>query len=129
MAIISDANLYQIELFWGVLNVVFGLLGLFFVYRWGVTLMSTDDDVRRVLMGEPFFTWFGGNEDVILIFAAGYLGFKLLYIVITTARWELDMEKTRRRLYGVRHEAAEKKQKQVERQEYISGVNDDGFTS
>lgn len=100
--VFRDDTLYQIELFWGVLNVIFGLIGLYFVYRWGVTLLSTDDSVRRILMGEPFFTWFASNDSVILIFASAYLGFKLLYMIITTARWEINMEHTRRKLINAR---------------------------
>lgn len=102
MPFFSDETLYQIELFWGVLNVAFSLLGLYFVYRWGVTLLSTDDEVRKILMGEPFHTWFSSDDKVILWFAAAYLGFKLLYIVISTARWEINMEHTRNRLFSVR---------------------------
>ena len=124
--LISDEYLYEIELFWGVLNVVFGILGLYFVYRWGVTLLATSDDVRRVLMGEPFFTWFASNDELITIFAASYLGFKLMYILITTARWEINMEKTRKRLFGIRKQKAlipaakAQEQKQVEVSIYAS---------
>lgn len=114
MGWLSDEYVYELQLFWGVLNVIFGLLGLYFVYRWGVTLLATDDSVRRVLMGEPFFTWFASSDSFILIFAAAYLGFKLMYILITTARWEINMEHTRRRLMGARRSRHER-ERQVER--------------
>ncbi len=104
--LISDEYLYEVELFWGVLNVIFGILGLYFVYRWSVTLLATDDDIREILVGEPFYSWFAKDEKVITFFAAAYLGFKLMYILISTARWEMDMEKTRKRLFGVRKQKA-----------------------
>ena len=102
----SDEKLYEIELFWGVLNVIFSVLGLYFVYRWSVTLLATNEEVRQILMGEPFYSWFASNDNVILFFAASYLGFKLMYILISTARWEINMERTRKRLYGIRKQEA-----------------------
>lgn len=96
----SKTTWYQAELFWGVINVIFGLLGLYFVYRWGVTLAATDEDTRRILMGDPFYTWFS-DDDIILIFAASYLGFKLLYIVFTTAQWEMKMNRTHEELVAL----------------------------
>lgn len=86
------------NLMWGVLNVILSTLGLYFVYRWGVTLLSTDDSVRRVLMGEPFFTWFAQNESFLLVATAVYLAFKIILIITNTARWEIDMEQTRQRI-------------------------------
>lgn len=94
----SDATIYQINLFWGILNIIFSVIGIYFVYRWGVTLLSTDDTVRRILMGEPFFTWFAQNDNFLFIATSLYLGFKIILILSNTARWEVSMEKTREKL-------------------------------
>ena len=51
-------------------------------------------------MGDPFYTWFS-DENVILVFAAIYLGFKLLYIVFTTAQWEMKMNQTHMELMSL----------------------------
>lgn len=110
----SEEAIYQLNLVWGVVNIVFSLLGLYFVYRWGVTLLSTDASVRKILMGEPMASWFEAGNQLILILAAAYLGFKFTHVLISTARWELSMEKSRKDIMGKR--AARKQQKEQQEQ-------------
>lgn len=99
---LSEEVVYQLEILWGVINLILSLMGLYFVYRWGVTLISTDDTVREILMGEPFATWFNKGDTAVLVVTSAYLGFKFVHILITTARWELSMEKARKSILAKR---------------------------
>ena len=54
-------------------------------------------------MGDPFADWFTSRGDTfILVAASGYLGFKFVHILISTARWELSMEKSRKDILAKR---------------------------
>jgi hypothetical protein len=94
----TKSQIYKLKLFWGVVNLIFGLLGLYLVYRWGVALLAGDDTNRKILVGEPLYTWFSNNEKVFLVLAAIYLAFRLISIVVTTIQWEQDMSRSRRGL-------------------------------
>ena len=97
-AYLTDEVMYNLQLIWGLLNLVFSVFGLYFVYRWGVTLLATDEDVRKILMGETISRWVEGNNETIAYFAAAYLSFKFVQIFITTTSWELNMEKYRKEI-------------------------------
>ncbi len=68
------------------------------MYRWGVALLSVGPEIRNLMIGSPFNQWAGG-EDFLIFAASLYLGFKFVLVVVETARWELSMEASRKRLY------------------------------
>lgn len=105
-AYLTDEVMYHLQIIWGLLNLVFSVFGLYFVYRWGVTLLATDEEVRRVLMGDTISRWVEGNNKTIAYLAAAYLSFKFVQIFITTTSWEINMEKYRREILKKREKRA-----------------------
>lgn len=105
-AFLSDEVMYNLQLVWGLANLIFSVFGLFFVYRWGITLLATGEDVRKILMGETLSKWVEGNNITIAYFAAAYLSFKFVQIFITTTSWEISMERHRKEILKKREKRA-----------------------
>jgi hypothetical protein len=101
MRYISDVGVYQLNLVLGMAELIFSLASIYFVYRWGVTLLSVGAEVRSVMIGNPFNKWIG-SDDFLVIAASAYLGFKFVLVIVQTGKWELGMEAMRKRLSTAR---------------------------
>ena len=101
MKYLSDTAVYQLNLILGLFQLVFSLASIYFVYRWGVTLLAVGRDIRDVMIGSPFNQWIG-SEDFLVFAASLYLGFKFIFVIFTTARWEIQMESLRKKIYKSR---------------------------
>ncbi|BCU09156.1 hypothetical protein [Sicyoidochytrium minutum DNA virus] len=120
MKYISDQGLYQVSLVLGLFSIIFGIGSIYFVYRWGVTLLATDKSVRDVMIGAPFNQWLG-SDDFLIFVASLYLGFKFVYVIVETARWEISMERMRKNIYKSQILKGDKSKKTLLRAQYDAG--------
>ena len=78
-------------------SLAFTALGIYFVYRWGVTLGKVDKETRALLLGDALA---GVLTDVTIIqtVVAIYVGYKFLMFLVNAADWKQYLEYYRKKL-------------------------------
>lgn len=107
---LSELNVYRLNYVWGITDIILSTLGLYFVYRYVVAVLTISDDDRDILLGPAFSRWLPTTDQFITILGALYLGFRVTHLLVAGARWELSMRKQRENL------VKEKKLEDVERE-------------
>mmetsp|Transcript_8279 Transcript_8279/g.15211 ORF Transcript_8279/g.15211 Transcript_8279/m.15211 type:complete len:104 (-) Transcript_8279:508-819(-) len=86
---------FCLQVICGLFNLVLNLATIYFAYRWGVTLLATDEQTRKMLMGDQLASRFNQGDLVVTVFAAVFWGYKVVSILVTTAQWEIRMQRER----------------------------------
>ncbi len=86
---------YNINVILGLIGIGLSIFGIYIVYRWSLTILTTDQDVREKLMGKPFSDWFSGDESI-KIFASVYLAYRIIKVFLAAANWEASMSRQRK---------------------------------
>ena len=86
---------YNLNVILGLIGIGFSIFGIYIVYRWSLTILTTDRSVREKLMGKPFSDWFSDDESIKL-FASVYLAYRVIRVIIATANWEVNMARKRK---------------------------------
>ena len=81
-------QLFVLNVIWGVLNILVGIAGLYFVFRYGVTVLASGDDTRKLLLGEYVANLVGDTSIGVLVTVSLYIGFRVVYLIINTATFE-----------------------------------------
>jgi len=95
MAWITREAFFNLQVIYGLFNLVLNLVTIYFACRWGVTLLATDEQTRKMLMGDQMASVFNRGDLVVTVFAAVFLGYKVVSILVTTAQWEIRMQHER----------------------------------
>lgn len=98
MARLSEENLLRLEFVWGVVDIALQAAGLYFIYRYALTVMVLDEDDRDILLGPVISKWVPSNDTVITVLGAAYISFKAVTLFITSTNWETDLQKRTRAL-------------------------------
>lgn len=85
---VGREQLFVLNVVWGVFNIVLGVAGLYFVFRYAVTVLASDDYTRNLLLGE-WVAWVVGDTAVsVLVAVSLYMGFKVVLLIISAATLE-----------------------------------------
>lgn len=93
---LSEANLLKLEFVWGVTDIVLQTIGLYFIYRYCITVMVLDEEDRDILLGPVVSKWVPSNDTVITVLGAMYISFKIVTLLITSTNWEKSLQKRTR---------------------------------
>jgi hypothetical protein len=93
MALFSNEAIFRLNLIWGILDITLGLVGLYFIYRYVLAVLVLDADNRALLLGPNLSRWLPATDKLFILFGALYLSFKSVTLLITSARWEIALEK------------------------------------
>jgi len=93
MALFSNEAIFRLNLIWGILDITLGLVGLYFIYRYVIAVLVLDADNRALLLGPNLSRWLPATDKLFVLFGALYLSFKCVTVLITSARWEISLEK------------------------------------
>ncbi len=81
-------QLFVLNLIWGLLNLLVGVVGLYFIFRYAVTVLASDDYTRRLLLGEWVASTVGDTTMAVLVTVSLYMGFRVVLLIISAATWE-----------------------------------------
>lgn len=93
MSLFSSEALFRINLIWGILDISLGLVGLYFIYRYVIAVLVINADDRAVLLGPMLSKWVPTTDTFFIFVGALYLAFKCVTLLITSARWEMSLER------------------------------------
>ena len=98
MARLSEENLLRLEFVWGVVDIALQAAGLYFIYRYAITVMVLHRDDRDILLGPVISKWVPTDDTVVTVLGAAYIAFKAVSLFITSTNWETDLQKRTRAL-------------------------------
>lgn len=78
-----------------IFSLLLGALGMYFVYRWGEVLRVSDDQTRRLLLGDSFAALIDSGQALSLMISI-YLGYKLLLLLLQASRLQRDLLRKKR---------------------------------
>lgn len=81
-------ELFVANVLWGFLNVLVGAAGLYFVFRYAVAVLASDDYTRRLLLGEWITGIVGDTSLAVLTTVSLYMGFRVVLLILSVASWE-----------------------------------------
>jgi hypothetical protein len=81
-------QLFLLNVVWGVVNTLISIAGLYFVFRYAVTVLATDEYTRELLLGEWVASVVGNTATAVLVAVSLYMGFKVVLLIISVATWE-----------------------------------------
>lgn len=93
MGRLSEENLLRLEFVWGVTDIVLQTVGLYFIYRYCITVMVLDDEDKDLLLGPVVSKWIPANDEVVVLLGAAYISFKIVSLLITSTNWEVSLVK------------------------------------
>jgi len=93
MALFSNEAIFRLNLIWGILDISLAMVGLYFIYRYVIAVLVVDADNRALLLGPNLSRWLPSTEKLFVVAGAFYLSFKCVTVLITSARWEIALEK------------------------------------
>jgi len=85
---VSRQQLFVLNVVWGVLNIALGVAGLYFVFRYAVTVLASDNYTRNLLLGEWVASVAGDTAFAVLVTVSLYMGFKVVLLIISAATLE-----------------------------------------
>ena len=93
----SETHKFNFETLMAFFSLISGAAGIYFIFRWGVTLGKVDEKTRELLLGE---TLASKLTDITLIqtFASVYIGYLFLMFLIKAAGWKGYLEQNRLKL-------------------------------
>ena len=94
----SEEAVYTVNFLWGLLNIILGAMGLYFIYRYVVACLTLEPDARNILLGPALQKWLPVDDEFLLIMGSMYIGFKASSLLVVSARWEVNMRNMRERL-------------------------------
>jgi hypothetical protein len=94
---LSGKNKFALETFMAFFSLAFNAIGIYFVYRWGVTLGRVDRETKELLLGDTMAAVFR-DASLIQTVAAVYIGYKFLMFLVTAADWKQYLEHSKRKL-------------------------------
>lgn len=74
-----------------------GVLGIYFVMRWGITLGRVDDNSREMLLGQTLNELLTDTNTIHTIVAI-YVGVVFFKFMVAASGWKQYLESSRRRL-------------------------------
>ena len=98
MTRLSEANLLRLEFVWGVVDIVLQAIGLYFIYRYVLTVMVLDEDDRDILLGPVVSRWIPSNDLWITVLGGAYISFKVVSLFILSTNWETSLQRRARKL-------------------------------
>jgi hypothetical protein len=93
MSLFSSEALFRINLIWGIFDIALGLIGLYFVYRYVIAVLIINSDDRAILLGPLLSKWVPTSDTFFIFVGALYLAFKCVTLLVTSARWEMSLER------------------------------------
>lgn len=94
----SEQSLLRLEFIWGVTDIVLQTIGLYFIYRYCITVMVLDTEDREILLGPTVSKWVPANDELIVVLGAAYIAFKIVTLIITSTNWETALIQRTRKL-------------------------------
>jgi hypothetical protein len=85
---ITRRGLLVLNLIWGVLSILVGIAGLYFVYKYAVAILAVDNEMRELLLGQWLANIIGDSELLLLVGASLYLAFRVMQLIIASATLE-----------------------------------------
>lgn len=85
---VTREQLFVLNVIWGFVSILIGLAGLYFVFRYAVTVLATDDATRRMLLGDWVANIVGNTTMAVLIGVSLYMGFRVVLLIVSAATWE-----------------------------------------
>ena len=76
---------------------VLSVLGIYFVYRFAVTVLVLDPENREILLGPLLSQWLPVDDTFITVLASLYIAFKTVTILISASRWEMNASSREKR--------------------------------
>lgn len=98
MGRLSETSLLRLEFIWGVVDIALSAIGLYFIYRYAITVMVLDQEDRDILLGPVISKWVPSDDTVITVLGSAYIAFKVVTLFITSTNWETNLQKRTREL-------------------------------
>lgn len=92
-------QLFILNVIWGIASIVFGVAGLYFMFRYGVAVLASGDETRKLLLGDYVAGIVGNTEIGVVVFISLYMGFRAVYLIINTATLENWAEREYKSVY------------------------------
>lgn len=92
-------QLFILNVIWGIVSVVAGIAGLYFMFRYGVTVLASNDETKKLLLGDYVAGIVGNTEIGVVVAISLYMGFKVVYLIISTATLENWAEREYKSVY------------------------------
>lgn len=68
-------------------SLIMSVLGIFFIYRWGVLLMKADQETKDALLGKTINKYIG-DPSIIVIIVGVYIVFKIMAFLVSASNWQ-----------------------------------------
>lgn len=88
---LDQRSLDRLNFIWGGTNVVLSVIGIYFVYRFAVTVLVLEPENREILLGPLLAQWLPVDDTFITVLASLYIAFKTVTILIAASRWEMNL--------------------------------------
>jgi len=85
---VSREQVFALNVVWGVLSILLSAVALYFVQRYAVVVLSADDRTRRLLLGDWVADLVGDTATSVLVAVSLYIGFKVVYLIVSVAALE-----------------------------------------
>lgn len=95
-------QLFILNVIWGIVSIVVGVASLYFMFRYGVTVLASGDETRKLLLGDYVAGIVGNTEISVVVAISLYMGFRVVYLIINTATLENWAEREYKSVYHPR---------------------------
>lgn len=92
-------QLFILNVIWGIVSIVFGVAGMYFMFRYGVAVLASGDETRKLLLGDYVADIVGNTEIGVVVFISLYMGFRVVYLIINAATLENWAEREYKSVY------------------------------
>lgn len=111
---LDQRSLDRLNFIWGGTNVVLSVIGIYFVYRFAVTVLVLDPENREILLGPLLAKWLPVDDTFITVLASLYIAFKTVTILISASRWEMNASTRDKREKSRSRTAAREEQRELD---------------
>lgn len=94
---LTDRQWFTVDVVRSSMSVIVALFGVYFIMRWGITLVVVDKPTRDLLLGETASNMMN-DMKTIQILVAIYVGFSFLVFMTNVVKWKRYLEKERIKL-------------------------------
>lgn len=92
----TQDHIFLLKTFQAFSTLLFGAVGMYFTYRWVITMSKVDEHTKTLLAG-PTLAPLLSNIDTLQIIGALYLGYAFFWLLMTAAGWKDYLEQFRKR--------------------------------
>lgn len=91
---LTEKQLFTVDVAQAVFSIIVSLFGVYFIVRWGITLISVDKNTRDLLLGETASNLMV-DMNTIQILVTIYVGFSFIMFMVSVVKWKRYLEQKR----------------------------------